>query len=141
MSFSNHYSDYATAREDYRRYRLQATQFDEEIDNAKGRLKALEADVVSNGGLGEAQIDGSNEAKRAAQLTSILATYPAYQATLATLRDVERKKSICLIDADDCANRMSLARRAMDHAIQEIALEAATEANLGVERKELSHVR
>ena len=126
---------YDLARRDYYGAQVKVIDLKADLQRTKAQLEDIEAEVIANGGVGEAVIDGKNAEVRAAQLRLILAAHPRHREIAERAQSIETEMAHADALGNDAANRMSMARRSMDWAITSTQREAATEAGLGVERK------
>lgn len=81
---------------------------------ARETLKALEAEVVINGGVGEIVLDGKNAEQRASQLTAALNRHDLYTKTVEKLRAAEREAQEAEADIDYTTNEIRLCRSLLD---------------------------
>ena len=85
-------------------------QLKQTISIARETLKAEEAEIVTNGGIGEIVLDGRNAEQRAAQLTAALTRHLPYTQTQDKLRAAEREAQECEADIDTTANEIKYCR-------------------------------
>lgn len=104
------------------------------IASSREQLKAMEAEVIINGGVGEIVIDGRNAEQRAAQLTAALNRDPMYSAEVEKLRAVEREAQECEADIDSTTNEIRYCRLLLEFGTSVNNRLAGAEAGNGYRR-------
>ena len=99
-------------------------------------MKALEAEVVINGGVGEIVLDGKNAEQRASQLTAALNRHEQYTKTVEKLRAAEREAQEAEADIDTTTNEIRLCRTLLDFGRSVNDRMAAMEATNGWRRNQ-----
>lgn len=123
------------ATQDYAGASAAAADARAEAQRVREELKAIEAEIVVNGGYERYFIDGKNAETRAAQTLAACQAMPKWREVTEYLRKQERLYAEAENEMQEATNVMRRIRLALDFASAWMAREAAIERGSGMEER------